>query len=721
MKAIPGQPMTPEDMERLVSIELVAGRELVYGVDAIAAERDRNYDYYRGIMGDLPAAPGRSRVVELTVANYIGLMKPNLLRIFTSGRNVAEYVSPKPEMQPMVKLITRFINDVVFRKDNRGELLLNDWAEDALVQKVGVAMWWWEERFEARDEVIEGLSDDQMLLLATQVAANGAEIVEHSEAEVLAQTPKGAMASRVHSVKIRTRINKSKCCIDVIPPEEFCISRDARSLEDAVFKGHRTGVLVGDLIRAGYDPDVVNSLPTYSVTYSEGLQKYNQDLMTNKTNADQADPMLRKVTVIRAIVHCDYDGTGLKDWYVVMGGDDNAPKTLEIAPYNSQIGFADFCPEPMPHTFYGRCPADRLANIQKISTVLVRQMNDNLFLSNTPQREVVMDWIVKPDQLMNLAPGAPILVKQPNAIREVAIPFVADKALVAMQYYDGQAEMASGVSKMSAGLDPDVLQNQSATAAMNQQSAMMGRIEMVARIWAQGGMRKLFRGVFKCIKAYQDFARVVQIDGQPQTIDPRAWEGLDDLDVNINTGLGTGNRAQEFGMLSALKQMQDEIIAQLGPNNPVVTPSMAVKMRQMIAQAGGVSYPENIFRDPGEEFQVPPPAPPQPSPDTIVNSQTLMQIEGNKVASDERKKIAEIASRERVEIYKVQSQVAIDAAKNDIDRAKVMVDAAKVDVDASKIAADMQANKDKKEIETTKADAALVKAAAAKVKKRNVA
>lgn len=689
MNVEPGQPLSESDIERLVALEMTAANEHVYGADNIAAERDRNYEYYRGIMNDLPAATGRSRVVEHTIANYIGLIKPNLLRIFTSGRNIAEYVSPKPEMQAVVKLITRFINDVVFRKDNRGELMLGDWAEDALVQKLGVAMWWWEEHWETRDEIIEGVPDAQLALLAQEIQARGAEIVEHSASEVLVQTPQGAMASGVHTLKVRTRINKSKCCIDVIPPEEFIVSRDARTLEDAVFKAHRTGVLAGDLIRSGYPADVINALPEWSDPYPDRIQKYTQDYNSDRNPGQAVDPMLRKVAIARCIVKCDYDGTGLKDWYIVVGGSENAPKLLEIEQYNDQIGFADFCPEPMPHTVYGRCPADRLAPIQKIQTVLVRQMNDNLFLSNTPQREVVMDWIVKPDQLMNLAPGAPVLVKQPGAVREIAVPFVADKALLAMQYYDGQAEMASGVSRQSAGLDPDALQNQSATAAANQYSAMMGRVEMFARIWAQGGMRKLFRGVFKCLKAYQDFARVVQIDGAPQTIDPRAWEGLDDLDVNINTGLGTGNRAQEFGMLNALKAMQDEIIAQLGPNNPVVTPSMAVKMRQMIAQAGGVSYPENIFRDPGEEFQVPPPAPPQPSPDTVVNAQTMMQIEGGKIQSDERKKIADIASRERVDMYKINVDAALQAEKLGIDRAKVMVDAAKVDVDAERIAKDM--------------------------------
>lgn len=648
MKAEPGKPLGAEDVERLIAAEMTAGLEHVFGADNIAAERDRNYDYYKGIMNDLPAGPGRSRVVENTVANYIGLMKPNLLRIFTAGRNIAEYVSPRPELQPVVRLVTRFINDIVFRKDNRGELLLGDWAEDALVQKLGVAMWWWEERKETRDEIFQNVAPEQMVLLVQGLAARDAEIVEHSET-----------APGLHAVKVRTRVNRSKCCIDVIPPEEFVISRDARSLEDAVLKAHRTGVMVGSLVRAGYDLDKVNALPTYNDPFP-GRARAAEPSRREAAGA-AADAMLRKVAVTRGILLCDYDGTGLKEWYFVAGGHEHAPELLEIAPYNDQIGFADFCPEPMPHTVFGRCPADRLAALQKIQTVLVRQMNDNLFLSNTPQREVVMDWVVKPDQLLNLAPGAPVLVKQPGAIRELAIPFVADKALAAMQYYDGQAELTTGVGRAAAGLDPGALANQSATAAANQYSAMLGRIEMIARIWAQGGMRKLFRGVFRCLKAYQDFARVVQIEGEERKVDPRLWDGLDDLDVNINTGLGTGSRERDFAMLGAIEAAQKEILEKLGPN-PIVDFAKLVRTMQLKAEAAGIAYPENFFADPGAWTGPPPPAapaPPRPSPDTLV----LADVEHAKIAAKARSDAEELAFKRAQAMAKIASDERIALAR----------------------------------------------------------
>lgn len=699
-----GEPLDTSDIEKIIAAEMTASWDYVYGADNIASERDRNYDYYCGIMNDLPAATGRSKVIEPTVANYIGLMKPNLLRIFTAGRTIAEYSCPKPELQQVVKLVTRFINDVVFKKDNRGELLLNDWAFDGLVQKVGIVMWWWEERYESKDEVLEGITPEQLMILVPQIEAQGAEIVEHSEQQVMAQTPMGVVASTVHSLKVRTKVNKSKCCIDTIVPEEFVISRDARTLEGATFRGHTTGAMVGDLLAAGYDPAAIEELQTYIASDQYGALKYNQGLVKDPGRQSAIDPMLRKVRITRGILKCDADGTGIKEWYVVAGGEINSPKLLEIAPYNDQIGFADFCPEPMPHQFYGRCPADRLAGIQKIQTVLVRQANDNLFLSNTPQREVVMDWIVKPDQLMNMSPGAPVLVKQPGAIREIAVPFVADKALAMMQYYDSQAEITTGVSRNTAGLDPEQLSNQSAAAANNLQSNQQGRIEMYARIWAQGGMRKLFRGVFKCIKAYQDFARIEQIDGAPQQIDPRTWDGLDELDVNINTGLGTGNRERDFAMLTQIQIEQEKIITQFGQQNPIVDLPRYVRTLQLKAESAGISYPENFFGDPivnGQPWVFQPP-PPQPSPDTQLNAQSFVQVENIKaqtrlmekqaeIQSDERKAVADIASKERIAYRQQDIDAAVATGELQVKHATVLVRAA--EVDAENIRSDMEAEK----------------------------
>ena len=677
-----GLPLTNDQVERLITQEYTAGQEMLYGLDEIAAQRDRNYDYFRGVMNDLPSPAGRSRLVSMDVANYIGLMLPNLMRIFTAGRTIAEYVSPKEELRESTILATRYINDVVFKKDNRGELLLTDWAKDGLIQKVGFAMWWWESTREARDEILDGLSDEQLALemLKMQLSGDG-EIIEHTQSEPGAP-------QITHAIKVRRWVNTSKCCIDNPPPEEIVISRDARSLDDAVLKGHRTGVFVGDLIKQGFAPEVLNKLPAYVDPYPDRMRKYNDQLIvTDPSRMSSADPTLRKVGILRGILKCDYDGTGPKEWYVVAGGSSNKMTLLDIQPYNWQFGISDFCPEPMPHTVWGTCPADRLAMNQKANTVLLRGMSDGLNLHLNPQREVVKDWIIRPDQLLNMAPGAPVMVSQPGAVREIVIPYVGDKALLTMEYFHGQNELTTGVGRNSAGLDPGALQNQSATAANNMQSAALGRVEMIARTWAQGGMRKLFRGVFNCVKAYQDFARVVQIDGEPQTIDPRAWEGLDDLDVNINTGLGTGSRDRDFMALQSIEATQTAIMEKLGPN-PIVDFGKLVRTLQLKAEAAGISYPENFFGEPtnedGSPWQFKPPEP-KPSPDTIVNAQALVQAEEVKGKWSNANKQLELASRERVEVYKAQLDAIVKANELGLDTGRLLLDAKKIELEETKI------------------------------------
>ncbi|MCB2107508.1 MAG: hypothetical protein KDE14_07400 [Rhodobacteraceae bacterium] len=587
----PEKGMTEEQLERLLATEIENALTFIHSSDLIAAQRDRNYDYYRGVMDDVPAARGRSRVTDRTVATFVNMMLPGLLRVFTAGRDIAEYEPTGAEDEDLARFVTRYVNDVVFRKDNRGELILYQWAFDALVQKVGVVKAWWQEQHDFKDETFADLTEPEYLLLVHDAELRGDEVTAHST-NTKASPP-------THSLTIRRTINRSRVRVENVPPEEFVIDRDARTLEDAILVSHRTYRRAGDLLAEGYAQSVIDELPSYTEHRATRVTDYDER-WRGPTGNDPVDPMLREIAVHEGIVRCDYDGEGVREWYFVAGGGDGKVKVLKMEPYDHQIVFAEFCPNPLPHIFWGRCPADDLAEIQKVNTVLIRQMLDNLYLSNTPQREVVQDWIIKPDQLLNLAPGAPVLVKQPGAIREINIPFTAASALQAVQYFESVAENRSGVSRQAAGLDPDALQNQSATAASLAYSASVGKLEMVARIWAHGGMRKLFRGILNILVRYQDFERVVRMDGRARAVDPRDWAAFSDMDVTVNTGLGTGARERDMAFLAMVLQQQKEIVEVLGLDNPIVGPRQFVNTLHKAAEAAGITNPQAFFRDPGD-------------------------------------------------------------------------------------------------------------------------
>mgnify|MGYP001599507406 FL=1 len=107
-------------------------------------------------------------------------------------------------------------------------------------------------------------------------------------------------------------------------------------------------------------------------------------------------------------------------------------------------------------------------------------------------------------------------------------------------------------------------------------------------------MKRLFRGILRLIVKNQDRPRTLMLRGKWVDFDPRAWNA--EMGVTINVGLGTGTKERDVAMLRAIGAEQDKIVAQLGPDNPIVTPSMYVKTRLDMVSAAGVQNPEQYFK-----------------------------------------------------------------------------------------------------------------------------
>lgn len=680
MNAItPIQPDAPEQMtqmevENFLRTEIADSLSHIYS-SSVASERQRNWDYYNGIMDDMPAPPKRSQVVEPTVSTYINMLLPGLMRVFTSSKILAKFKAPVGVDPTAADLASKYISTVVLRKDNDITSTFYRWMFDATLQKVGIAKAWWEIKQEPKEDTFAGLSDEQFAMLL-QSRPND-QVVGHTEGSVMQTTELGTFQVRTHDVTLRTMVDKSKVCIKIVPPEEFVISRDATTLDDAVLVSHRSGVYVGDLVKQGLSVDDLKDVPTYN-EFGPWSSRTPTNVIQQQRNTTP-DPMLRKVTVHEGIVRLDADGTGLRRWYFKAAGGESKVKLIEFEPYDFQVVFADLCPNPLPHQFFGRCPADDLSGVQRVQTALTRQYLDALYLSNTPQREVVQDWIIKPDQLMNMAPGAPVLVKQPGAIREIKTSDVSQQALAGLEYFERVAEQRSGINRQSAGLDPDALQKQLATTALLAQAASTAKVEMIARIFADGGMTKLFRGLLNIVARYQQVERVVQFDTGPAKFDPRQWQGLVDADVEIDTGLGTGSRERDISMVSSILGLQEKIVTELGPN-PIVTPKHVYNAAAKLVEAAGLPEPKSFFSDPGD--WTPQPPPPTPDPNTVILAdvekakvQAGAAEEAAKIESSERLKFEEIASRERIAYAQEETKrllkgadIAADSQARDDDR-----------------------------------------------------
>ena len=686
--------LTEDQLKQLLSNEISDAMTYIQGSEFIADDRETAYEYYRGIMDDLPSPAGRSRVTDRAVSTYINMMLPSLMRVFTAGKNIAVYEPVGEEDSKIAELITRYVNDCVFRKDNQGEALIRDWAWNALVGKVGVVKAYYEEKYETEEESFEGLNDFEFADIVMKSEQNNLiEITNHTAQKAIVN---GVEGEGLHDITITKTINKSTVKLENIEWEEFVISRDAKNLEDAVLKSHRTFTRAGDLIEMGYDEDIVSHLPTYNerVYQSQAFDDYYRD----RNRADSPDPMLREVLVHEGIIKCDYDGTGVKEWYFVAGGSDNVVEILKMEPYECQIVFADFCPEPIPNVFFGRCPADNLVEIQRVNTVITRMMLDSGYLSLTPQREVVFENLVNPEQLTNLAPAAPVYVTKAGSVREINVPFVGQQALSMLNHFEQQAEARTGISKASMGLDPDVLSNQSATASNIAYSASLGKVEMIARMWADGGMRKLFKGILKMLIKYQNYTRIYRMDGEAVQIDPRQWEAFSDMDVNITTGLGTGNRERDMAMLNMIVGKQEAILSQYGKNSPLVDWNKYSRALQDLAEASGLKNPELYFGEIPQGYQ-----PPQEPPSAEqMEAQRKMQKDQQDFQVDMmglQLKARELALKEaEVQISAGQSMSPADIQKLQLQYEKMLIEA---ELKRQKIMMEAKAKQEELAIEAT--------------------
>jgi len=551
------------DEQQIEDIAKDAVQQAVNFVESeIAETRMKSQRYFEGEV-DIGEEDGRSKIVSTKVRDTIRAIKPSLMRVFLSSENPVEYVPTSQEDVKMAEQATKYAH-WRFTELN-GYRLLNDAIHDALVKKTGVLKIWWEDNTEAEIHSYSNVTDEEMLLIVND---ENVEVIEHSTEAVIDMDEMGVEMERPeHSLKISYKKEKGELKIEALPPEEFVVDRNAKSVEDAYVVAHRTEMRVSDLVEMGYDFDEISELSGLTSDDSfrdeEDFERRGYDQDEEDNNEDLS---MKKVQVTEAYMKIDKEGTGVATMYrILLAGGEN--KLLECEAWG-EVPFAVFEVDPEPHTFFGRSVADLIMNDQDSSTAMLRGLMDNVALTNSPRQGYVQGQ-VNVDDLMNNEIGGLVRLKSPQALVDIATPFVAGQVLDAIQYMDMTVESKTGVSKASQGLDPDALQNTSATAARLQAQQGAGQIEVMARNLAEGGMKRLFKLMLNLMVENSCEETMMRLHGEFVPIDPREWNAS--MDVTVNVGLGTGREDQRQVALQQALQMQMQIWSTYGSSNGLVT------------------------------------------------------------------------------------------------------------------------------------------------------
>ena len=552
--------MSEDDIQGIVSDAVSNAIDFVES--EITEGRIRAQRYFDGEV-DIGEEEGRSKIVATKVRDTVRAIKPSLMRVFLSSDNPVEYV---PTSQKDVAAADQATKYAHYRfNELNGYTLLNDAIHDALVKKTGVIKTYWEDYSEATIHTYSNLTEEEMTMLVNEEDVTVIEQTSETEMEM------DAYGMQVDAPKYELKISRTtdtgKLCIESVPPEEFFVDRNAKSVDDAYVVAHKTEMRVGDLVAMGYDFDVVSELSGNSTddTFSDA-EDFERSGYAHDDEDLSDDPSMKLVEVTEAYMKMDVYGTGQATMHrFVLGGGNQ--EILDFEPWGD-VPFAIFEIDPEPHTFYGRSIADLIMNDQDSSTAMLRGMMDNVALTNNPSIDVV-EGQVNMDDIMNNEIGSIRRVKVQGAIQVNAIPFVAGQTLGAMQYLDEEIQVKTGVTKASMGLDPSALQNTTATAAQLTAQQGAGQIEVIARNLAEGGMKRLFKLILKLLVENSPEETLMRLNGQYIPIDPRSWNSS--MDVTVNVGLGTGQEEQKQAALSQALQMQMNIWQSYGPSNGLVT------------------------------------------------------------------------------------------------------------------------------------------------------
>jgi hypothetical protein len=487
----------------------------------------------------------------------------------------------------------------------------------------------------------------------------------------MGSAPPGAPmpAPKWHDVTIVRRKNVAQARVEGVPPEEFGIARSARSIRTAGYCFHRVLRSHADLIADGYDETQVASLPSYvAATNVEELARDTINESTLRASDDGINKANRQIWVTEHYIRMDYEGDGKARLYrVTTGGAGSGEDTIltradeDEATEVDAIPFAAMTPVIMTHRFFGRSIADLVMDIQRIKTALLRSLLDNAYLANNPRTEVPESHATETtlDDLLISRPGGIVRTRQPGGLNVIQHPDIGEHVFPLLQYQDATREWRTGVSRQGQGVDPNALQNQVATIANQMFNAAQAKMKLVARIFAETGIKDLFLLLHATIRRHGSQPQTVQLRSRWVEVDPRDWQMRNDMTVNV--GLGTGSKAEQLAHLQMVIAAQEKAI-----NAGMVSPKNLWASAQELIKLIGRKDPEAFFTPPGRlaDPNDPSSAPIQPPPDPKhAEAQGRLQLDQAKAQADLQMAAQRNQADAQSAIAKIQSEAELKRAQ----------------------------------------------------------
>ena len=605
------EPVTDEQLVNMIEQGVQSSTGDFLNSSDLARERLKSTYEYAGVAADHLSPQGVSSIVDTSTTEVIEAYTAILADLFLSNHRLARFVpyDDSPGAFKAAKDASDIVNYCIFRKNNGWEFM-SSWIKSSLLWKNAVCRWDYVEDY---DYVFEDYEEINQLTLDELLSDPNVEVVgelNYRNKQTDMDSVEGQVELVYTDVRIRKKIDKSRVKLEMVPPENFRISRDATDITDSQFVGIQTQMSRSEIRK--YYPDVADDIDFENMhdTSWLGSAKYSQDVAARKAitgqeywqgSVEQHEIPLEaniNVNVTECWIEVDRDGDGIAELKHVMTIGNHIVYENDV----EEIPLASIVPIDIPFEFYGLSMADFTRSSTLASTAILRGFVENTYLTNYAPKLAdpnVVDFSalqnMKPKQIIptNGNPQAAVSTLPPETISTGTVPL--------LEHLQTIKEQATGMSKTVQGLNDTLyVSGNSEQKFAAVQSAAQKRIQHIARRFAETGFKRLIAGVYETM--HKNMRRKVSysMNGIQKTVDMNALPSKMDVEILLDIGENSNNtkltKLQKIGaeVLPALNQQGAGIV--IKPEAPAVLATQIIESMNLDSNDFLEDYNNEEFR-----------------------------------------------------------------------------------------------------------------------------
>ena len=499
--------------------------------------------------------PKLTNISDVTASDFHDTVEwalPSLTKVFFGNEDICKLQGVSSEQDERAAQVHSELIKYQLERNNDGFLIFYDWIKNSLIDNLGIVKCYWEreQTVETKRLVVNG---EQLLQMQTNPKINILS-VEQVAPDIL----------NLEYEEI-TNITKNQPKLEVVPPSEFRFSPEAKSLEDVGFVAHRKIVNLDYLRRREQEGVFQNIDKVLESDGNDGAVKrteYETDLNPrayDKINDAGVEDAKKEFLLYECYIKTDVNNDGmLEDVIVTMVGSQHG--TIVRLEENTMGRHPFFTISPIRDTlrlFPKRGISDLVSELQDLNTALLKQIIYNIATNNDKQAFVNIDSLIDPNEFIDGRKAVRVSGNPREAVQWSPVEPLQPQVFQFLEYMNTMKENRTGITRYNQGMDANSL-NKTATGITQIMNASNQRLELIARIFAETGVKQLFRHMIKMNQMFITDEVSIRITDKPKPITPDDLEGT--IDITVNVGVVAGSKQQQAQAMQLLLGMYPQLV-----------------------------------------------------------------------------------------------------------------------------------------------------------------